>query len=129
VFRIRRLGVVATATVAALVYLLLTFIILLPFALILATAGPMTVTEQFGNTTSVELSPFLLLLLPFVYAILGWILTAIFCLLYNLAASITGGAEIEVVDERPMAAPPVPPAQPMPPTPVPPAPPVPPTAG
>ena len=99
--RVRRLGVVRTATVASVVYLLITLIILLPFVLVLATAGPITITDQAGRTTTLELSPFVLLLLPFVYALIGWVLTALSCLIYNLAAAITGGAELELVGEIP----------------------------
>lgn len=99
--RVRRIGVVRTATVASVVYLLITLIILLPFVLVLATAGPITITDQAGRTTTFELSPFVLLLLPFVYALIGWVLTALFCLIYNLAAAITGGAELELVGEIP----------------------------
>ena len=99
--RIRRLGVVRTATVASVVYLLITLIIVLPFVLVLATAGPITITDTAGRTSTFELSPFVFLLLPFVYALIGWVLTALFCLIYNLAAAITGGAELELVGETP----------------------------
>jgi len=102
--RIRRLGVVRTATVASVFYLLITLIILLPFVLVLATAGPITVTDQAGRTTTFELSPFVFLLLPFIYGLIGWALTALFCLIYNLAAAITGGAELELVGQTPVGA-------------------------
>lgn len=101
--RVRRIGVVRTATVASVVYLLITLIILLPFVLVLATAGPITITDTTGRTTTFELSPFVFLLLPFVYALIGWVLTALFCLIYNLAAAITGGAELELVGETPVS--------------------------
>ena len=100
-FRIRRFGVVRTANLAAVVYLLLTLLFVLPFVLILAAAGPMEFTDQFGRTASVDFSPIWLLLVPLVYAVLGWIITALFCLIYNLAAAITGGVEIQLLgDER-----------------------------
>ncbi len=104
--RIRRFGIVRTANVAAIAYLLLTLIILLPFVIILAAAGPMEFTDSFGRTASVEMSPLLLLLLPLLYAVIGWIVTALFCLVYNLAAAITGGAEMELLTDRPTEAPP-----------------------
>ena len=105
--RIRRLGVVRTATVASVFYLLITLIVLLPFALVLATAGPITTTDQAGRTTTFEVSPFVLLLLPLVYALIGWVLTALFCLVYNLAAAITGGVELELFSETPAGGTPV----------------------
>ena len=101
--RIRRLGVVKTATVAAVVYLLLTFIVTLPIILIGASAGPITVTNPNGQTTTVQLPVGILLLAPFLYAGIGWVLTALACLLYNLAAMLTGGVELELVSERPPA--------------------------
>jgi hypothetical protein len=101
--RIRRLGVVKTATVAAVVYLLLTSIIVLPLVLIGASAGPITFTDQSGRTVSMEVPIGILLLAPILYAGIGWVLTAIACLIYNLAAAITGGAELEIVQDRPAA--------------------------
>ena len=94
-FRIRRFGVVSTANVAALIYLLITLVFVIPFALILA-AAPVTTTDGFGNTTSVSISPVFLLLIPLLYAGIGWVFTALFCLIYNLAARFTGGAEFQL---------------------------------
>ena len=104
-YRIRRFGVIRTANLAAVLYLLVTLIFVIPFVLILATAGPMEVTDQFGRTARFDLSPFVLLLAPLLYAVLGWIFTALFCLLYNLAAALTGGAEIQLTANRPPAEP------------------------
>jgi hypothetical protein len=99
VVRIRRFGVVRTANLAAVVYLLVTLLFVLPFVLILAAAGPMEFTDQLGRTASVDVSPVWLLLVPLVYAVLGWIITALFCLIYNLAAAITGGVEIQLLGD------------------------------
>ena len=52
-YRIRRFGVVRTANVFAILYFLITLIFVIPFALILASAGTITTTDQFGNTVSV----------------------------------------------------------------------------
>lgn len=100
-FRIRRFGVVRTANLAGVLYLVLSLIFVLPFVLILAAArqGSMTVTDQFGQTTSIGFSPFLLLLLPLLYAVIGWIVTALMCLAYNLAARFTGGIEVQLVGD------------------------------
>lgn len=98
-FRIRRFGVVRTSNVAAIAYFLITLVFVIPFALVLA-AGPVSMTDSFGNTARVEISPILLLIVPLLYAGLGWVFTALFCLIYNLAARITGGAEFELVADR-----------------------------
>ena len=102
-FRIRRFGVIRTASVFAVLYLLLTLVFVLPFMVILAVAGPMTMTDQFGQSTRVDVSPFFLLLIPLVYAVIGWIVTVLFCLLNNLAARITGGVEMQLTGDAPLA--------------------------
>ena len=103
-FRIRRFGVVRTANVAAVIYLLITLVFVIPFALVLFAAGPVTMTDGFGNTTSVSIPPVFVLLIPLLYAGLGWVFTALFCLIYNLAARFTGGAEFQL-DGTPSQAP------------------------
>ncbi len=97
-YRIRRFGVVRTANVFAILYFLITLVFVIPFAIILASAGTITTTDQFGNAVTVGtgLSWIVLLFFPFLYAILGWIFTAIFCLLYNLSSRFVGGIEVDV---------------------------------
>ena len=102
--RLTRFGVVRTASVAALIYLILSAIVAIPVALIVSTT-PVTVTDQFGRQLTMQLSPVFILLLPLVYAAFGWIFTAVACLVYNLAAWVTGGIEFEAV---PVAAAPPP---------------------
>lgn len=94
--RLTRFGVVRTASVAALVYLILGAIIFVPVALIVGTS-PVTVVDQFGQPVTMRISPILFLFLPIVYAAVGWMFTALACLIYNLAARITGGIEFEAV--------------------------------
>ena len=109
-FRIRRFGVVSTSNVAAVIYLLITLVFVIPFALILA-AGPVTTTDALGRTTSVNIPPLFLLLIPVLYAGFGWVFTALFCLIYNLAARFTGGAEFQLdgTPSQASAPPPYPP--------------------
>jgi hypothetical protein len=94
--RLTRFGVVRTASVAAIIYLILSAIIAIPVALIVASS-PVTVVDQFGNPVTMRLSPLFILLLPLVYAAFGWIFTAVACLVYNLAAWVTGGIEFVAV--------------------------------
>ena len=88
---IRRFGVIRTSNVAALIYFILSFIVVIPLALLLAAAPQIPVTDGLGRTTTVNIgaSAIFLLLLPFIYGIGGWILTALGCLLYNVVASFT----------------------------------------
>ena len=46
--------------------------------------------------------PLILLLIPLAYAVIGWIVTVIFCLLYNLAARVTGGVEMQLTGDVPI---------------------------
>ena len=94
--RLTRFGVIRTASVAAIVYVIMSAIIVIPIALIVSTT-PVTVTDQFGQPVTMRLSPIFFLFLPLVYGALGWVFTAIACLIYNLAAWVTGGIEFEAV--------------------------------
>lgn len=111
--RIRRFGVIRTSNVAAVIYFILTAIFVIPFTL-LAAATPMTFTDRFGRTVSFELPWIFLLLIPFLYAGIGWVFTALACLIYNLAARWTGGVEFEAIAVAPSPPPPAPAASPQP---------------
>jgi hypothetical protein len=105
--RIRRFGVIRTATVAAVMYLVVSAIFLIPIALVLLAVPPST--DQFGRTVSGAQTAIVFVILPLFYAAFGWIFTAIMCLVYNLAARWTGGIEFEaiaVAAAPPAAAPP-----------------------
>ena len=98
--RLTRFGVVRTASVAAIVYLILSAIIFIPVALLVGTM-PITTVDQFGQPVSVRISPIVFLFLPLIYAAVGWVFTAVACLIYNLAAWVTGGIEFEAVPVAP----------------------------
>jgi prepilin signal peptidase PulO-like enzyme (type II secretory pathway) len=115
-YRLRRFGVVRTATVVGLMYALLVGIILIP---ILLLVGAVSLQTDVGTTVIGEpgsdlgtgtagagalgIAGLLLigLLAAVLYGIVGWVLTAIVCLLYNLVARWTGGIEVEVVQAPP----------------------------
>lgn len=102
--RVRRFGVVRTSNLSAVVYFILTAIFIIPIALIIAAAPEVTITTPDGvQTTRIDVGPGILVLLvvPFIYALAGWIFTALACLIYNLAARITGGIEVEVERREP----------------------------
>jgi hypothetical protein len=106
-FRIRRFGVIRTANLAALMYVILVVVVVIPIGLLVAIAGSTTTfpgaTGAFaGNAAGIGVLVFGLLLAVF-YGILGWIFTAIVCLIYNLAARMVGGIEIqlEAVETKP----------------------------
>lgn len=99
-YRIRRFGIVKTATVVAVIYLLLVAIFFV-IALIAVAVSPQT--WPGATVGGVVIGG---LILAAVYAIFGWIFTAIACAIYNLAAGWVGGIEVQV--EALAAAPPTP---------------------
>ena len=104
--RIRRFNVVKTATVVALMYMVIVAIFAIPFFLLFAIAG---VSVNAGPTQSTGLVAggivFAILAVLF-YGLLGWVFTAIACLIYNLVAGWVGGIEVEIDRPEPPAPPP-----------------------
>jgi hypothetical protein len=118
-YRLRRFGVVRTATVVALMYALLVGIILIPILLLVGavglqtdvgTGGPAVVGEPGSDLGAGTTGPGALglagllvvgLLAALLYGIVGWVVTAIVCLIYNLVARWTGGIEVQVVQAPP----------------------------
>lgn len=109
-FRIRRFGVIKTANVVAFLYVVIVTVIFVPIGLIVAIAAP---NAGFGNTGGFAGNAgalavlFLWLLIAVFYGIFGWIFTAIACLLYNFAAGMIGGVEIQLEAVQPPPPPPV----------------------
>jgi len=106
-YRIRRFGVIRTATVVAVIYALVVGIILIPFLIFGALLGASTADSGRGVLAGAGLAFALVIgvLIVALYAALGWLFTALACLLYNLAARWVGGIEVSV------EAVPAPPAQ------------------
>jgi len=102
--RIRRFNVVKTATVVALMYTVIVAVFAIPFFLLFAIAG---VSVNGGPTQAVGNGFGLIvvgIVAALVYGLIGWIATAILCLLYNFVAGLVGGIEVEV--DRPEPPPP-----------------------
>jgi len=101
---IRRFGIVRTATVAAVIYALLSLgfwlIIALPLALVAGTSSG----GQFGAAFGAGAVGVLLfgLIATVAYAVIGWVMVALGCLVYNVAAGWVGGIEVEVSGLPPM---------------------------
>jgi hypothetical protein len=115
-YTIRRFSVVKTATVVAVMYVVLVAIFIVPLAILAvafrqddSAAGGVVGVLVFG------------LLAALIYGVIGWIFTAIACAIYNLAAGWVGGIEVQVDQAAPppaqqlwapSAPPPSPPATP-----------------
>jgi len=96
-YRIRRFGVIRTATVVAVLYALVVAIFAVPFVVILALVG-VSASGSGGAMVGVGLAVAVVvgLLIAAFYAAIGWIFAALACLLYNLAARWVGGIEVAV---------------------------------
>jgi hypothetical protein len=106
-FRIRRFGVVKTATVAALMYIVIVVVIFIPVLLITALVGITPAgSDGFGGVGPVVGVLILGLLAALFYGVFGWVFTAIACLLYNLVAGWVGGIEVQVEAVAPVGQPP-----------------------
>jgi hypothetical protein len=96
-FRIRRFGVVRTASVVAVMYFVLFALVLVP---LLAIAGSVPQSAGPGQDAVRTFGPLgfaaVGLLVALLYAIVGWIFVALACLLYNVVARFTGGIEVQV---------------------------------
>ena len=103
-FRIRRFGVMKTATVVAVMYMVIVAIFVVPFrahrAAHRAVAGFRG--RDDGRFGLVIVGAVAIL----AYGLIGWIFTALAAAVYNLAAGWVGGIEVQVET----VAPPPPPA-------------------
>jgi len=93
--RIRRFGVVKTATVVAVMYMLMIGIVFVPLAVIVVALGR---DNNAGGAFAVLVIG---LLAAIAYGIGSWIFTALACVLYNVAARWTGGIEVQVESVTP----------------------------
>lgn len=117
--RIRRFGVVRTATVIAVMYMLIVAVFAVPFVLLAAAVGG-PIAAARGVPFDIGGIVLLALVAIFAYGLVGWLFTAIACAFYNLAARWAGGIELQLVEVAPpaplpawTAAPPVPPVPPV----------------
>lgn len=85
--RIKRIGVYQTSKMAAVIYFFMVAILLIPVSIFIPS-----MSEEMGF-------PFargFVILVPFLYAIFGFLGTAIACLFYNVVAKYIGGIEMEI---------------------------------
>ena len=83
--QIRRFGVGQTAKVIGVLYALMG-VILIPVFMVVAMFSPNN--QAFGSGFA--------LALPIIYSVMGFIVTAIGCVVYNLVAGWVGGVEVEL---------------------------------
>jgi hypothetical protein len=95
-FRIRRFSVIKTSNVAALVYMVIVAIFVVPFGLLVSIAGTAG-GVQGGAVGGIAFA----LIAILGYGLFGWVFTAIGCLIYNLVAGWIGGIEVQVESVAP----------------------------
>ena len=100
--RIRKLGVLSVAKIQALVLLVVSLLISIPYGLIIIVYSLFGASLIGGNASfavgggGVVVGILVMVGLPIFYAIIGFIGGAISALVYNLFSGIVGGIEIEV---------------------------------
>ena len=104
-YRIQRFNVVKTATVVALMYMLITAILFVALVPLLVFVG-----ISVGSDAAVQrgLSSFVLVgfAAVFGYGLAAWVATAIGCVIYNAIAAWIGGIEVTVEQVGPPSVPP-----------------------
>jgi len=102
-YRIRRFNVMKTATVVGVMYMVIVAIFVVPFLLLFAFVGFFGSSQAQGGVGAIlGIGLFAI----FFYGILGWIFTAIACVIYNGVAGWIGGIEVQVEPVAPPAPPP-----------------------
>ncbi|QDH78468.1 hypothetical protein FKX85_05245 [Echinicola soli] len=101
--RIKRFGVVQTASMFAIVYFVFMAIIMIPFGLIMTVVGLSGFSDHSHFLNGFGAGGIFFVFLPFIYAGIAFVMTAIGCLVYNLAAKWIGGIEVEIDDQAEVA--------------------------
>ena len=89
--RVRRIGIYQTSLVVAALYGALGLL----FVPIVWVMGRIVPTE--GANTLGGFGLVFMIGMPILYAVIGFVTTAIACVIYNILAGITGGIELELV--------------------------------
>ncbi|MCL3779610.1 hypothetical protein EMN47_04315 [Prolixibacteraceae bacterium JC049] len=98
--QIKSFGVLQTSKVAAIILFFTSLIFMVPFFLMSTIVGGFA-SREFGPSLFPFYSGFILILMPFFYAVFGFIGTAISCLIYNFIAKKFGGIQLEMELEEP----------------------------
>ena len=101
--RIRRFGIVRTANMAAALYAFISLIFVGLFGLFALLGVAVAPNGSAGTVGAGVLGLVIVgLVVVLVYAVVGWVFTAIACALYNVVAGWVGGIEVQVETTTPM---------------------------
>jgi hypothetical protein len=90
-YRISRFGISQTSKVAGVVYFVIGILLIPLFFL------GMLAPQEAGTAPTPKMNPLVLLLLPFLYGLIGWGMTALGLYIYNATAKRIGGVEMDIV--------------------------------
>jgi hypothetical protein len=115
---IRRFGIFSVAKMQSLVMFVIGLIVGVLYGLIfmlvgasLSAFGARGEVSPASGVPSIVVGVFLMIGVPIIYAVLGFIGGAIGALVYNLAAGMIGGIKFDLEGVNPQYAPPPPPQQ------------------
>ncbi len=100
--RIRKLGVLSVAKMYAVIMLVISLIIAVPYGLIVIIFSLIGAGSTRGDAAfmvgggGVVMGIIMMIFIPIFYAVIGFVFGAIGALVYNVFAGIVGGVEIEV---------------------------------
>lgn len=92
-YRIRRFGIMKTATVVAIMYMLIVGVFVVPFALLALLIAPSQGSSAITGAGGIVAVGLIAIL---GYGLLGWVFTALAAAVYNLAARWVGGIEVQI---------------------------------
>jgi hypothetical protein len=102
--RLTRVAPLQLGVVFAAFYALLSLIVV-PFVLIALVVAPSIPNAQHQAVAlSVGMGVFMVVLLPIVYGVMGFLFGLLAAVIYNLVAKMTGGVEITTVEVPSMVA-------------------------
>ena len=97
--QIKKFGVLKTAKITSIMYLIGSAVFCVPLGLIMfALRGSLTASPV--TSTGREPSALFILLFPLIYFVIGFLLCSVMCFLYNITAPRVGGIEIELTEEQ-----------------------------
>jgi len=93
--RVKKIDVFKTSLISAIIFFFVSLVMIIPMMLIMGVAG------GYSRMPGLAFGSLLMIFMPIIYAVMSFIMTAIWCWIYNLVAKQIGGIEIEieVVDE------------------------------
>lgn len=111
--QIRRIGVLSAAKIYAIVMAAIALVIMIPVALIMMVAGAAAMSNSgAAGGFGLGVGLFGIILAPIMYGVMGFVIGALFALVYNVAAGFVGGVEMDLENAVTDYAAPPPPSQP-----------------